>query len=371
MSLGVTFAACALAALAAPPRAEGPPKLDRAELRRLLEEYRKKHDVPALGAAIVTSRGVKVLAVVGVRKRGEKVKAEEGDCFHLGSETKAFTATLIAVLISKKRLSYGRTLAEAFPDLAEKKPEALRKVTLAQCLTHRAGLQANLAWFTIPTKQGVVAQREEALRRLFDAKPVSKPGEKFLYSNAGYVVAAAMAERATKKSWEELLAEHLTKPLKMTTVGFGPMGTKGKIDQPYQHDEKGEPVAPDEPDADNPPVLSPAGRVHCSLGDWGKFVADQLAGARGKDGLLPAASYKALHSPSSKGEDYTPGGWCYESGPGGVELGHDGSNGAGYATAVLLLKADLAVLVVCNQGPPRGEEAAAAVRDALVEKLRR
>src|SRR5262249_27897994 len=144
---------CASALLTPTARAQkAPEKIDNADLRALLEEVREKHDVPALGAAVVTSRGVVQLAVVGVRKRGKTEKAEEDDLFHLGACTKPMTATLIAALIQKKRLGYDRTLAQAFPELAEKMPEPLAKVTLGQCLSHRAGLLPNLDWVNVSRK---------------------------------------------------------------------------------------------------------------------------------------------------------------------------------------------------------------------------
>jgi CubicO group peptidase (beta-lactamase class C family) len=358
-----------VALLAAPASAQKEPKISKDDLRVLLEKVRDKHDVPALGAAVVTSRGLKQLAVVGVRKRGDETKAEEDDLFHLGSDTKAMTATLVAVLAQKKQIVYHRTLAESFPELAEKMPAPLRQVTLTQLLTHHAGLPANLEWFTIPGK-GMVAKREEAVRQLLDATPAAKPGEKFVYSNAGYVAVGAVLERAMKKPWEELLVEHVTGPLKMTSVGFGAAGTKGKVDQPLGHDRRGNPVEPG-PFADNAPVLGPAGRVHCSLADWARFAADQLHGAQGKPGLLTSQAYRKLHEPAKEGQKYVPGGWLYRKSDDDVELAHDGSNTFNYATAVLLPKKDLAVLVVCNQGPPKGQKAVQAAREAILAKLGR
>lgn len=49
----------------------------------------------------------------------------------------------------------------------------------------------------------------------------------FVYSNLGYMVAGAMAEKKTGKSWEALMQEKLFKPLGMTSAGFGFPGTRG------------------------------------------------------------------------------------------------------------------------------------------------
>jgi CubicO group peptidase (beta-lactamase class C family) len=233
----LSLVATILAALAAPAHAQNETwKISKDDLRAILEKRRKKDGVPALGAAVVTRAGLVQLAVTGVRKRGSEVSVEETDRFHLGSETKAMTAMLCAILVQKKVLSYDRTLADSFPEAKDKLPARLRGVTLRQLLTHRSGLPANIVWEKIPTTDSLLAQREEVVRRLEKVKSGAKPGEKFLYSNLGYVLAATVAERATRKSWEVLLAEHVTKPLKMTTAGYGAPGTKGKVDQPWPHD---------------------------------------------------------------------------------------------------------------------------------------
>jgi CubicO group peptidase (beta-lactamase class C family) len=196
-------------------------------------------------------------------------------------------------------------------------------------------------------------------------EPTVTPGEKYSYSNLGYVLAGAAAEQAMGDDWETLLDRHVLRPLDIRTAGFGPPGTAGKLDQPLAHDGKGKAIEPG-PRADNPPVMGPSGRLHMSLQDWALFMQDHLAGAKGKGKLLKPEGYKKLHS-VLKDETYTLGAWAYENSGGTVVLTHDGSNGGFYCSAVMLPGVDVAVLVVCNQGPKQGE---AAVRQAVVAALK-
>jgi CubicO group peptidase (beta-lactamase class C family) len=342
------------------------------QLRELLEPIRKKHDLPALGAAVVNSKGVVALAAVGVRKRGEDVPVTPEDRFHLGSDTKAMTATMIASLVESGKLTWETTLEKAFPDLAPLMAAELRKVTLVQLLTHHAGLRRDLkgGWWQIPREGTTREQRKLALKLALAEKPVHAPGTKYLYSSLGYVAAGAMAEEATGETWEALMEKRLFKPLGMTTTGYGAMGRPGKAEQPWGHENKGRPVEPG-PLADNPPVMGPAGRVHCSLGDWGKFIADQLRGARGERALLRTETYKKLHSSPFKDEFYTVGGWAGEAKDpraGGLVLSHDGCNTMNYALAWLAPGRDFAVIVVANQDMPAGEE---GCHEALMQILKR
>jgi CubicO group peptidase (beta-lactamase class C family) len=202
---------------------------------------------------------------------------------------------------------------------------------------------------------------------LLAAKPAYPPGSKFEYSNCGYTVAGHVAEKAGKATWEVLIKRHVFDPLGMKSAGFGAPGDAAKLDQPWPHDSNGKAVRPG-PGADNPEVIGPAGRVHCSLGDWAKFVRDTMRGAEGKDGLLPAAAYKKLVEPA-EGEKYTAGGWGRGDSPRGYALLHDGSNTMNHCTALVVPKLGVAILVVCNQGGDAGQKATHEVRQSLARAL--
>jgi CubicO group peptidase (beta-lactamase class C family) len=204
----------------------------------------------------------------------------------------------------------------------------------------------------------------------FKEKPVAAPGEKYVYSNFGYVVAGAMAEQVAGSSWEELISAEIFKPLGMQSAGFGGIGTPGEIDQPWGHGADGKPVLRNGPDIDNPPVLGPAARVHCKLADWAKFVADQLRGARGEPALLKPETYRVLHTPPFGG-DYALGWIVVEpEWGGGKVLSHAGSNVMNYAVVWIAPLKDFAVLIVTNQGGQAAATACDKASAALINRIR-
>jgi CubicO group peptidase (beta-lactamase class C family) len=357
--------------LASLARAQGPiaPRISLDRLKEIVGDARKKHKVPAMAAAVVTSKGIHAMTWLGVRKNGVAVGVTEDDKWHLGSDTKAFTAMLLAVLAEQGKLDLDDPLAKA---LGVTVPAAYKEVTLSQVMRHRGGLPHNLTnWWSISTTDKLHAQRMQAVKRGLALKSAAKPGEETLYSNLGYIALGAAAERAGGGTWEELVEKHVLKPLEIKDFGYGAAGTVGKIDQPLLHDPKGKPGEPTLK-ADNPPVMGPAGRLHMSLKDWAKFAQDQLAGAQGKGKLLKPEGYKKLHAPEA-GDTYTLGGWYFEKADGFPVLINQGSNGGGYASAALMPTLDIGVLVVCNQGPKPGEAACkeammAAIRAALTGK---
>jgi len=97
-------------------------------------------DVPALAAGVLHAGSPPQVAVVGVRKRGSDRRATADDPWHLGSNTKPFTALLIALLIDQGRLDWDTPLAQIFPEQAGIWSADLKKFTPAQLLTHTSGL---------------------------------------------------------------------------------------------------------------------------------------------------------------------------------------------------------------------------------------
>ncbi len=320
------------------------------KVKALLEPIRVKYSLPNLGAAILTSRGLQAEAVVGVRKAGTDIDATVKDKWHLGSDTKAMTAVLIARFVEERKLRWDESLEEIFPDIAPSMSPELRKVNILHLLSHRSGLPANIFWAGLPRTGTLREQRFEVVKKAAGLKLLSEPGSKYLYSNLGYVIAGAIAEKTGNAPWEELVVKKVCKPLGMKSVGFGGLGTKGKIDQPWPHGANGKPLPENGPGTDNPPVMGPAGTLHCTLADWAKFVTDQLRGARGEKALLKPESYKTLQTPPFGG-DYALG-WLVVDRPwgGGKVLAHNGSNNMNLAVAWVAPLKDFAVLIVTSEG---------------------
>jgi len=337
-----------------------------AKINELLEPIRQKYQLPAMAGAIVTSNGLSAIGAVGVRKAGTEVEVTVDDQWHLGSDTKALTATLIAVLVERGKLRWESTIEQVFPDLAESLPAKIRTVTLIELLSHRAGLPHDLTWLKYMIYGSVRKQRQAVVEDLASVKLLADPGAKYEYSNVGYVVAAAMAEKVADDSWENLISQIVFQPLKMKSTGFGGLGESGKVDQPWGH-AGGVPFPFHGRWVDNLPVMGPAATVHCTLADWSEFIADQLRGARGEKALLKRSTYEVLHRPAFD-QDYALG-WIAvnRKWADGMALMHGGSNGLYVAVVWMAPKKDLAALVCANEGD---EEAAKACHAAAEELLK-
>jgi CubicO group peptidase (beta-lactamase class C family) len=349
-----------------PPAAAGE---EPADLSDVLRPIRERFDVPAMWGAVLVGDGLAGIGVDGVRRRGSPDRATTADRVHLGSCTKAMTATLAATLVSDRTLSWDATVPAAFPGLAKVDP-GWKGATLAHLVTNRAGappdLDADGLWGRLWAHGGThVEQRMALVEGVLSRPPRHAPGSKTLYANAGFAIAGAMAEAAAKRPWEDLLRERLFAPLEMGSAGFGAPGTKESLDEPRGHREDGAPVEPG-PGADNPAAIGPAGTVHSSLPDWAKFASLHLLGEE-RGGLgLAKEDFRRLHEPPG-GSEYAMG-WAVteRDWAGGRVLTHAGSNTMWFAVVWLAPKKGFGVLAACNQGGEKAQRACDEASGALV-----
>lgn len=369
------------------PRTVGLPE-GVTDLAPMIEPVRKKHQVPAMGAVVLVNGKVIAGGAVGRRRVNAPEMVTFNDRWHLGSCTKSMTATLCAVLVQRGVLRWDQTLAETFPELAEKMHAEYRAVTLKQLLSHRGGVPGDLRKDGLWSKLWNFKGSSTEARRLIlttVTKDAPKPSVgSFEYSNGGVALAGLMAEQATGKSWEELMRTEVFTPLGIGSAGFGAPGSAGSNDEPCGHVSATEPVLPGI-NADNPAAIGPAGTVHMSLSDWAKYVAAHLDGEtmrRSKieqqpvgDGgvgkpavlrrpgdLVSGAMWETLHTPmpqlNPKDAEYALGWtvtrrpWASDvqnQTPPGRVITHAGSNTMWYCVVWAAQDRDFAVLVTANR----------------------
>ena len=346
-------------------------------LQQTLQDARDNKHLPGLAALVQIDGKVAAEAAVGVRALGHREAVTIRDRWHIGSDSKAFTATLIARLAEQGKMSFDDTLAAAFPAFAKEMDPQYRAVTVTQLLSHTAGLPQLTDEKDLPAFMAVIeplhdvqAQRAAIARKYLTMPPAGKAGE-FSYSNLGFIIAGAIAEARTGKAWETLVLEQVFEPLDITNAGFGAPGLSSRIDQPRGHaDEAGKlvPLDPESAEADNPPALGPAGTINISLRDWARFAQDQLNGENGHGKLLKTASYRKLHTEVTHHYGL---GWGVLRDPDGTlqMLTHTGSNGNWLADVRIFPKHSMIFLIAMNVANDSANQALQDIRKSLKDRL--
>lgn len=360
-----------------------------ADVADRLGPIREKHGLPALAALVTTTDRTVAVGAVGVRKHGDETTVTTDDLWHLGSCTKSMAGTVAAVMVKRGMIGWGTTVGEMFGGEFDDIQPAYRGVTLEQLMSHRAGVPRAAppgAWGAARKQRGTVrAQRDEFVRAVLAAEPSSEPGSGYEYSNQGITIAGAMLERAWDRaegvegtSWESLVTALVFEPLGITSAGFGAPGEPGGMDQPWGHKTGAIPGAPPAsivpgPHSDNPPAITPAGRVHMSLEDWARYVREHLRGRAGESDLLPREAWEHLHTDPTVepgGGDigrYAMGWVVGERGWGGRVIHHSGSNTMWFCVVWATPGEGFAVLVATNLG---GEAAGKGTDEAAGSLIR-
>lgn len=350
-----------------------PPKANAdAAVQQVLQAVRERFPrIPAIAAVVVRDGRIIGEGVVGVRKAKDPTPATMKDLFHLGTCTKAVTATLIGVLIDEGKLRWDSTILEV---LGRETPEihpGLASVTVDQLLHHRAGLLPRgpkEVWERAQRARGSdVEQRTAYVNDMLALEPAKAPGE-YQYSNAGYTVLGRMAEVAAGAPFEQLMQDKVLKPLGITTAVFGQPGDPSKVEQPWPH-SSGNPIF-----RDNPACLNASARLCMTMEDWARFANFHL-GHQPTPPLLKPATFEALHAVPDTLQPDQMGyacGWFRPLRPwaDGRALHHVGGNALTYCAIWLLPQDDMGVLVATNEGTFVAGDATDLVAGSLLYSFR-
>ncbi len=314
--------------------------------------------VPALGALVLRDGKVAEQAVRGVRRNDAKGAVTANDVWLIGSTGKVMTVAMVARLVERGVLAWDAPLEQMLPELAAAMRPEYRKATLVQLLSHQAGLPRDArdaaaldSYFT--DRRSATAQRLAYVAAALKDAPEVVQGSSFSYSNTGFLVAAAIAEKVSGQSYEQLMEKEVFAPLGMRDVGFGNTGAG----QTRGH-QKGKPMLTMRRADDGAPAMyAPAGFLHMPLTSWAQFNLDQLAGAKGQGKLLSAPSYRLMQTAQAG----SPAGldWGVQpsiAGRQGPVLVHQGSDGNWLAIVALFPGQGNGAMVVANAGPDMGAD---------------
>jgi CubicO group peptidase (beta-lactamase class C family) len=333
----------------------------------LASEVLKDPSIPAVGIVLIRHGRIADEAVAGVRARDNPVPVRRSDLWHIGSDEKAMTATMIARLVERGVLSWSTPLSKLIPELSTAMRADYRNVNLVELLAHRAGLRdlidSDYYERLYHDLRPMHVQRVDYVKMALSWPPAYPPGTDAKYSNRGTVIAALAAEDATGVNYKTLMQRELFAPLGMRSPRFDPP----KPGELAGHDGASAKYGLH---ADNPPVDAPAGEVRLTLDDWAKFAIDQMEGDHGRGRLLKKSTYELLHT-AQAGTVFGLG-WGVRDTLDGVNgrfLTHAGSNGYWYARIVLAPDQENGFLIVTNSASADAQKAVANTEAEVVPAL--
>lgn len=286
---------------AAAPAAAATPALP-ADFDAYVARVLRTFDVPGAAVAVVKDGRVLVARGYGVKTLGRPDPVGPGTRFGIASNTKAFTATVLAQLVEEGKVEWDAPVVRYLPDFALYDPWVTRELTVRDLLVHRSGLglgAGDLLWWPASTYD-----RAEIARRLRFIRPATSFRSAYAYDNVLYLVAGQLIEKVTGQSWEDAVRTRILAPAGMTgsTVRHSDAARGGDVATPHALvGARVRPVAPMASDNTNP-----AGGVNSTAADMARWMLVQLDSGRVPNATDSAGRPRRLFSPASARELWTP-----------------------------------------------------------------
>jgi CubicO group peptidase (beta-lactamase class C family) len=342
------------------PDAYRPPVMTEADalaaLRAELEKQRAKDRFA--GTVLVAKNGKPVFAeAYGLADREKKVPVTLATQFRIGSMNKMFTATALMQLVQAKKVTLATTVGKLMPGYPNK--TVADKVTLHHLLTHTGGT-GDIFGPEYDKHRLELKTLDDYVKLYGEREPAYEPGEKFAYSNYGFLLAGVMIEKATKRSYYDIVQERVFKPAGMTATA------SLAEDQPvparsvgYMHDDQ---TGAWTPNTDTLPYRgTSAGGGYSTVEDLLKF-----ANALRANKLLDAKHTQLLGSAQTTREPGVSYGYGFTAQEiNGVRcIGH-GGGAPGMNGELRICDSGYTVVVLANLDPP----AANRIADFITARL--
>lgn len=323
-----------------------------------IEEAMTRWEVPGVSVAIVKDQEVVYAKGFGVRDLETGGEVDADTLFAIGSNTKAFTATAMGLLVTDGKISWDDPVLHHMPEFQMFDPLVTRKITVRDLLCHRSGLgtfAGDLTWF------GSIYNRSEAMYRARFLEPTFDFRTGFGYSNLMFLVAGEIIPRVTETSWDKFIDQRLFSPLGMdrSNTSIAELETMANVAIP--HTRVGGKIGPiPHDDIDN---MAPAGAINSSANDMAKWLLLQtgsgvLDGKQIVDSAVIDETRKPhnLQQVSERAKELNPWthfsayglGWSLSDYRGRLVVAHGGGLPGMVSSVAMLPEENLGVVVLTN-----------------------
>lgn len=318
---------------------------------KALTEWR----IPGAAICIIKDNKIVLMRGYGIKEMGLNDKVDENTLFMIGSNTKAFTATALAMLQTQGKLSLDDKITKYLPWFKLDNAAAGQMTTIRDLLSHRIGFETFQGDFTFYNTD---LTREQIISKMALVKARYPFRSKWGYTNSAYTTAGQVIPAITNRSWESWVKDYIFAPLgmgntialtKQMPTAFNKAAAHTLVD--------GRLTAIPYVQLDG---LAPAGAISSSANDMSKWLMCLLNdGKVGAKQILPAAAIQAtreaqdimgpIHFPNGEMEYELYGlGWMIAPYSGHQIIMHDGGVN-GYVSSVTMIPDEhLGIIVLTN-----------------------
>jgi CubicO group peptidase (beta-lactamase class C family) len=275
--------------------AQAPPSFIKDSLDTYVKRALTDWQIPGIAVCVVKDGKVVVMKGYGVKELGTTNKVDENTLFMIGSNSKAFTATALAMLAADKKLSLDDHVIKWLPDFKLYDPWVTKEANIRDLLCHRLGFETFQGDFMFFDSDLTLAEVREKFGQL---KPMYSFRSRWGYCNAAFMTAGEIIPRVTGKSWATFLKDSLFTPLGMTNTLTLANDMKSAANKATAHTiDEG---VLKKTRYGNIDALAPAGSISSSINDLSHWVMAQLnKGQYNNKQVIPAAALAQTWLPHS------------------------------------------------------------------------
>jgi CubicO group peptidase (beta-lactamase class C family) len=320
--------------------------------------------VPGAAVCIVKDNKIVLMKGYGIKELGLLNYVDVNTLFMIGSNTKAFTATALAMLQANNKLSLDDKVTKYIPEFKLENKFAGQEATIRDLLCHHLGFQSFQGDFAFYNTN---LTRPQVIEKLGQIKAPYSFRTKWGYTNAAFLTAGEIIPRVTSKPWEVYLKEAIFAPLGMTNTLALSKDFSKSLNRTVAHtltDGRLTPIP--YPQLDD---LAPAGAIGSSVSDMSKWVLALLNNGKvGNRQVIPQAAIQATREPQDiVGSQYHLNGennfqlyglgWFIQDYSNHRLVMHDGGV-SGYLSSVTLSPQDnLGIIILTNTDQNKLSEA--------------
>ncbi len=203
------------------------------DLENFINQTLTAFEVPGVSVTIVKDSIIVLTKGYGTKNINTKEKVDSKTIFAIASNTKAFTAAAMAILVDEGKINWDDKVIDYLPDFQMYDPYVTREFTIKDLLSHHSGLSIGKGDLMLWPQSTFT--RKEVVKNLRYLKPSTSFRTRFSYSNLHYVTAGEVIEAVTGTTWENFVREKILKPLGMnnTYMGVAEIGNVKNIATPH------------------------------------------------------------------------------------------------------------------------------------------
>jgi len=248
-------------------------------IQKLVDKTMTAFQIPGVAIGIIKDGEVVLAKGYGTADLGTGNTVNQNTIFKIASNSKAFTAASLAILVDQGKLDWNDKVVTHLPDFQMIDPWITKEFNIIDLLTHRSGLgrfAGDLMIWPEPTK----FTRADVVKNLRHLKVTSSFRSRYAYDNLLYIVAGELVESVSGMPWEEFVAQYIFKPLGMDRCYAGGIDVGKVSNLVATHVLVENKLIIDVPNLinDKTSLMAPAGGIKCSVSNMLSWVDMLLQG---------------------------------------------------------------------------------------------